>query len=749
LPHAGAFPRPFVRATEDHTTPIATIVIVTRQAADSLRTCLQAVSRETPEAHEVIVVDNASSDDGAEIARAAGATVITCPEPEGYARAANRAVREARGTHLVFLAPEAVVARGWLKGLLDATELGVGAVGPVSNGLLGCQQVTRWVSEPASLAQADLLLAALATEAPMSIPVRYLQPLCVLVPRAELASWGNLETRLQLPQSAFMQLASQLTKSGKALRVAPRSFVSRPIGLRRATGSTAEVGLPEDAVYEYERRLRRDMEFLRTEIASSNPDRPISSQEIWGVSWTGFDDPGAATPGVPAVSIVIPVFNQLEYTRQCLHSLGQCTVRDIEVIVFDNGSTDGTREFLQTQPYVRTITSSTNLGFAPAANRGIAASNGRNVLVLNNDVVMPVSFLENLLATAEAHPECGILGPVSNNCAPLQQISSEYTDVAGLENLASTRWESMGNRVRYVPVILGFAMLVRREVIDSIGGFDERFEIGNFEDNDFSLRTALMGWKLGVAEGVFIHHYGSRTFVGEGFDYGALMKANQERFMSKWHGGNAAREAKIAADEPFSPTPDTSAARRSGEHAAEPPITPEPWPHSTEAGGTPGWIPVDAIHAARDHNRTKEETMTAMSATDPAAYKPTSGDIYLVANTRFEEGQYEEAIDLFEWAIELSPDLVLAHMGLGLSLVRAGRAEEAIAPLEHCVELDPTFSEGYNNLGVAYHLVGQSAKAREAMQRAIALDPNNLEARGNLNEVLLRETDVSESASAA
>jgi len=711
---------------------VATIVIVSRNNAGTLRACLEAVARETPESHEVVVVDNASSDGTQEIARRAGAHVIAAPEPEGYARAANRALREAHGTNVVFLAPDTVVAPGWLKGLLDAMELGVGAVGPASNGLLGCQQVMRWVTEPSVLARAEDLIASLRREAPISIPVRYLQPSCVLVPRTELAVWGNLETRLQLPQSAFMHLAWQLAQSGKTLRVAPRSFVSRPAGLRRATGTAMEAGLPESAAYEYERRFRRDMEFLRTEITASNPQRSVSSQEIWGVSWTGFDETHAVQPDVPLVSIVIPVFNQLEYTRQCLQSLAQSTVKDVEIIVFDNGSTDGTSEFLHDAPNVRTLTSSTNLGFAPAANRGIAASNGRYVLVLNNDVVVPAAFLEHVLATADAHPECGLLGPVSNNCAALQQVPADYTDVAGLESFAASRWEALGNCIRHAPVIVGFAMFARREVIDSIGGFDERFEIGNFEDNDFSLRCSLMGWKLGIADGVFIHHYGSRTFAGEGFDYAALMRENQERFLAKWHGISAKAADGAAERAEPAPAPPRDAVGAS-------PSQPE----------TPGWIPVDAVATPHDPVRSKDETMTA-NHPDTETYEPTSGDLYLVANARFEEGKYEEAVELFRWSIEAKPDLVLAHMGLGLALARLGRNDEAIPPLEKCVELDPTFSEGYNNLGVAYHLAGWHDRARDAIQRAIALDPQNLEARANLNEVLFRTTmDASESASAA
>ena len=86
---------------------------------------------------------------------------------------------------------------------------------------------------------------------------------------------------------------------------------------------------------------------------------------------------------------------------------------------------------------------------------------------------------------------------------------------------------------------MGFCLLIRREVIDAIGLLDEQFGIGCFEDDDYTLRAIQAGYRAVIAGDAFIHHYGGRTFVGSGVDYGALMQENQQRFLAKWTAGGA------------------------------------------------------------------------------------------------------------------------------------------------------------------------------------------------------------------
>ena len=79
-------------------------------------------------------------------------------------------------------------------------------------------------------------------------------------------------------------------------------------------------------------------------------------------------------------------------------------------------------------------------------------------------------------------------------------------------------------------------MLMKRDVIARVGLLDERFGLGNFEDDDYCLRAREAGFRLVIAGDVFIHHFGSRTFVGQGVDFAAAMRHGQQVFEQKWPG---------------------------------------------------------------------------------------------------------------------------------------------------------------------------------------------------------------------
>src|SRR5688572_14884326 len=101
------------------------------------------------------------------------------------------------------------------------------------------------------------------------------------------------------------------------------------------------------------------------------------------------------------ISIVIPVFNQLHYTRNCLESLGKSRMHDAKIVVVNNGSSDGTREFLAKISSVHVIENETNRGCAAAWNQGVRALKAEWTVVLNNDVLVWERWLEELLDFAE------------------------------------------------------------------------------------------------------------------------------------------------------------------------------------------------------------------------------------------------------------------------------------------------------------------------------------------------------------
>ncbi len=239
------------------------------------------------------------------------------------------------------------------------------------------------------------------------------------------------------------------------------------------------------------------------------------------------------------VSIIILVLNQLELTRACLESVAAHTTCPHEIIVVDNGSTDGTPEFLKqwqaAHPNCTVIRNETNRGFAGGNNQGLAAAKGEILVLLNNDTLVTPGWMEGMTAALFADANVGLVGPVSNRVSGPQQIPTNYTTDAAMFDFAKSWREQNQGRSQPVTRLVGFCLLFKRAVLDAIGGLDESFGSGNFEDDDYCLRAKFAGFGSRVASGVFIHHAGSQTFRGAKIDYRQAMLRNWELFRVKWN----------------------------------------------------------------------------------------------------------------------------------------------------------------------------------------------------------------------
>ncbi|MBC7320847.1 methyltransferase domain-containing protein, partial [bacterium] len=235
-------------------------------------------------------------------------------------------------------------------------------------------------------------------------------------------------------------------------------------------------------------------------------------------------------------SIIVLTLNNLEYTKKCIESIREYTPEPYELIVVDNGSTDGTIEYLESQSDIKLVKNPTNVGFAMGNNIGMKLAKGDYIVILNNDTVVTQGWLARLIACAKTDPSIGIVGPRSNYVAGIQLVKDvPYgNDMTAMQEFAR-QW-SLENSGRYEETVrvIGFCMLVKREVIERIGGFDPLYENGNFEDDDFCIRAIRAGFKIKIAHDVFIHHFGSKTFASEKINYTSAMLKNWERFKRKW-----------------------------------------------------------------------------------------------------------------------------------------------------------------------------------------------------------------------
>ncbi len=237
------------------------------------------------------------------------------------------------------------------------------------------------------------------------------------------------------------------------------------------------------------------------------------------------------------ISIVIPAFNQLSYCRECIDSIFAATPPDLyELVLVDNGSTDGVSSYFDGVPGARVIHAPENLGFAGGVNLGLRGVQG-HALVLNSDTVTPRGWLERLRDALLSDPAIGMVGPRGNNVSGSQLIPGlQFNTYEEVNSFADKLARDNAGKLRYAARLVGFCMLIRKEVLAQVGLFDDAYGVGNFEDDDYCVRVLRAGYTLAVADDAFVFHYGGRTFSGMGLTderFAALMAANEALFHQK------------------------------------------------------------------------------------------------------------------------------------------------------------------------------------------------------------------------
>jgi GT2 family glycosyltransferase len=239
------------------------------------------------------------------------------------------------------------------------------------------------------------------------------------------------------------------------------------------------------------------------------------------------------------VSIIVVSYNNLEYLKLCLQSIFEYSnYPNDEVIVVDNGSKDGSAEYLremEERGKIKAILNPLNLGFAKANNQGIQISSGEYVILLNDDTVVTQNWISRLLRHLNS-PGVGMVGPVTNEIGNEAKIQTGYSSLDEMRKWAMEHTRKNRNKYFEIKMLALFCVAFKKSLLDEIGVLDERFEIGMFEDDDFSLRLKEAGYKTICAEDVFIHHFGKVSFKKmEGEEYQKLFDKNRELFEIKWN----------------------------------------------------------------------------------------------------------------------------------------------------------------------------------------------------------------------
>jgi len=235
-------------------------------------------------------------------------------------------------------------------------------------------------------------------------------------------------------------------------------------------------------------------------------------------------------------SIVMATYNKLAYTKQCIASIRRHTEDgSYELIVVDNGSDDGTPDWLAEQPDIRLIRNGSNAGFPRAVNQGLEQAAGDLLMLLNNDTLATPGWLGNLKRALLSGDDVGAVGPVTNAASYLTSIPVPYKSMDGMEPFAADYNRSDPSKWEERLKLIGFCLLIKREAYEKVGPLEERFGIGNYEDDDWSLRLLLAGYKLLLCRDTFIHHYGSASFGEDHGKFRQLLVENTEIFNNKWN----------------------------------------------------------------------------------------------------------------------------------------------------------------------------------------------------------------------
>jgi GT2 family glycosyltransferase len=221
------------------------------------------------------------------------------------------------------------------------------------------------------------------------------------------------------------------------------------------------------------------------------------------------------------IGIVVVSYNTKDNIRSCLKKyLPQMSAGD-EIVVVDNQSTDGTHEMMRSEfPNVQLIVNPTNAGFSHACNVGYRATSTPLVLISNGDIEAPAGFIEAIRAKMGANPTVGILSPVllseegkliqmswGWNLTFLGEFRAQFLSPKNVVKSGLVRRivSRLQRAERRVPIVAGACMLLRREMLDKVGGMDEGFEL-YFEDADLCVRCWKAGYEVLFVPGVHVHH---------------------------------------------------------------------------------------------------------------------------------------------------------------------------------------------------------------------------------------------------
>jgi len=297
------------------------------------------------------------------------------------------------------------------------------------------------------------------------------------------------------------------------------------------------IGMDAD---DFARKVDLAVEEAGTEEGDTKRQRRIeyARSNTWAVRCRDIDH--AISRSFPLVSILIVTYNCEEFIEPCLDSILRNTSwPNYEVILIDNASIDRivdvVEEYSKDNQHIRFLRQQQNLGFAGANNLAAEEAKGEYLLFLNPDTIVPPGWLGRLVRHCEADKTTGAVAAVTNFSGNETKISFEYLNSSEMEQFALDLSVKKARQSTEISVAPLYCVLVPRSVWDRVGGLDSGYQIGMFEDDDFSHLIKKAGYRVIAGEDCFIHHFGNGSFAKlPPQDSLGIFEKNKQYFEGKW-----------------------------------------------------------------------------------------------------------------------------------------------------------------------------------------------------------------------
>ena len=431
------------------------------------------------------------------------------------------------------------------------------------------------------------------------------------------------------------------------------------------------------------------------------------------------------------VSIIIPLYNKVNYTRQCLDALALNTDQSLgyEIILVNNGSNDETADYLRTLPdNIKVISNPKNLGFAMANNQAAKLAKGSYLVFLNNDTIPHPGWLEALIAGIEQYGADIVGAKLIYPDNRIQHAGVAFDE----ESIGYHIFRNLpadlpaANRKRFMQCVTAACMMIKRQVFEELNGFDEAY-VNGFEDVDLCLRAVELGRKILYTPECLLTHF-AETSEGR-HDH---EDKNMLRYLDRWKGKVRCDDSEFYRIEGYRKEEIGNGRVRLHQ---EPPSR----AHTQPADDMAPVISKACNLSSRIGNAMALKSENKYDeALDIFTRCLESGDhsvLVDMADCLANLGKHNDASTLYLKALDRNREDERALIGLGVVNLLHEKSNNSVMYFNKALKIDPTNSRALAGMGMVRNLQGKTKDAFSFFSMALDSDPENLNVLNDLLKI--------------